>query len=65
MECVSESMSDDLAYQLTQALWNASSHMEDYHPSLADMAQEDFLCQDLTIPLHSGAERFYQEMGVL
>lgn len=63
--CVSESMSDDLAYQLTQALWNASSHMEDYHPSLADMAQEDFLCQDLTIPLHSGAERFYQEMGVL
>ena len=63
--CVSDSMSEDLAYRLTQAIWNASSRMGEFHPSLADMDQADFLCQDLPISLHPGAERFYEEMGAL
>lgn len=63
--CVSSSMPEELAYQLTQAIWNASGRMGDYSPAMDDMAQPDFLCQDLPIPLHPGAERFYQEAGAL
>lgn len=63
--CVSSSMPEDLAYQLTQAIWNVSGRMGDYSPAMDDMAQPDFLCQDLPIPLHPGAERFYQEAGAL
>ena len=63
--CVSSSMPEDLAYQLTQAIWNVSGQMGDYSPAMADMAQPDFLCQALPIPLHPGAERFYQEAGAL
>ena len=34
-------------------------------PAMDDMAQPDFLCQKLPIPLQPGAERFYQEAGAL
>lgn len=63
--CVSSSMPDNQAYRLAQALWNASDRMGDFHPSLANMADADFLCHDLPIPLHQGAEQFYQDMEVL
>lgn len=63
--CVSSSMPEDLAYQLTQAIWNVSDRMGDYSPAMDDMARPDFLCQNLPIPLHPGAERFYQEAGAL
>ena len=63
--CVSSSMPEDLAYQLTQAIWNVSGRMGDYSPAMDDMARPDFLCQNLPIPLHPGAERFYQEAGAL
>lgn len=63
--CVSSSMPEEQAYQLTQALWNASTRMWTYHPALGDMARPEFLCQDLPIPLHSGAEHFYEEAGAL
>ena len=63
--CVSGSMPDELAYQLTQALWAASDWMGDEHPALADMVREEFLCEDLPISLHPGAERFYEETGAL
>ena len=42
--CVSNSMPEELAYQLTRAIWNASGRMGDYSPAMDDMAQPDFLC---------------------
>ena len=63
--CVREDMDDELAFQLAQALWNAANRMEDYQPALADMAEEGFMDQQLTIPLHPGAERFYMGLADL
>ena len=63
--CVSSEMPEERVYQLTQALWNAADRMGEFHPSLAVMAQEGFMCRDLAIPLHPGAEQFYQEAGAL
>ena len=56
---------DELAFQLARALWNAANRMEDYQPALADMAEEGFMDQQLTIPLHPGAERFYMGLADL
>lgn len=63
--CVSGSMPEEMAYRLTQDIWNAADRMGSYHPSMAEMARPEFLCQDLPIPLHPGAERFYKEMDAL
>ena len=63
--CVREDMDDELAFQLARALWNAANRMEDYQPALADMAEEGFMDQQLTIPLHPGAERFYMGLADL
>lgn len=57
--CVEERMDEELVYRLTQALWEGRRELAAAHPAMAAMAQEDFLRQDLPIPLHPGAERFY------
>lgn len=60
--CVRADMPDQLAYQLARSLWNAAGHMGEYLPALGDMAQDGFMNQGLTIPLHPGAEQFYGEL---
>ncbi|WP_419904897.1 TAXI family TRAP transporter solute-binding subunit [Kiloniella sp.] len=62
---VSEQMDDELIYQITKALWNASSRqiLDNGHSKgkTIDMARA---LEGISIPLHPGAERFYKEMGV-
>ena len=40
----------------------AGRKIQDEHPALADMVREEFLCEDLPIPLHPGAQRFYETL---
>ena len=35
------------------------------HPSMEKMLEKDFVCQNLPIPLHPAAEKFYQEHKLL
>ena len=35
------------------------------HAFMSAMLEEEFLCQDLPIPLHDGARRYYEECGYL
>lgn len=63
--CVSEDMDEELAYELTSILWNASSSLGEAHPSLAAMEWDGFMYRELPIELHPGAVRFYQEKGLL
>lgn len=60
--CVSSSMDEELVYQLTQTLWQSRDELIQAHHSMSVMAQDSFLYEDLLIPLHSGAQRFYQEI---
>lgn len=62
--CVSEDMDDDLAYELTSILWEASASLKDAHPALASMEREGFMYHEIPIDLHPGAKRFYQEKGL-
>lgn len=59
--CVDISMDEDLVYRLTKALWESRTALAAAHPCMADMEEDSFLYQDLTVPLHPGAERFYRE----
>ena len=63
--CVDEGMDEALVYALTAALWDSRGELSAAEPALADLMADEFVCQNLPIPLHEGAERFYQEMGAL
>lgn len=63
--CVDASMDDDLVFELTQELWKARSELIQTHPAMLPMAEGRFLCQDLPIPLHSGARRFYEDQELI
>lgn len=63
--CVSEDMDEELAYELTGILWNASASLGEAHPALTAMERDGFMYKELPIGLHPGAERFYREKGLL
>lgn len=63
--CVDASMSENLVYQITQEIWAATEKLTKEHPALAEMADREFVCQDLPIPLHLGAWEFYEDQGIL
>lgn len=61
--CVDASMDEELVYQLTSSLWQFRDKLSQAHPSMSAMIDESFLFDDLVIPMHGGAQRFYQEIS--
>ena len=58
-------MSEELVYQLTREIWLAADRLAQEHPCLKIMQDRTFVCRDLPIPLHAGAQTFYQEQNIL
>jgi len=56
---------DDLIYQVTSALWNASTRklLDSGHAKGRDIRLENAL-RGVGIPLHPGAEKYYREAGL-
>lgn len=63
--CVRADMDEDLVYELTSILCENTELLAESHPSLASMTKKGFMCSDLPIELHPGAERLYREKGLL
>jgi len=63
---VNEKLTDDLAYSLLRSLWHktARAMFNGGHPQGKMIRLEDAL-NDITIPLHPGATRYYTEVGML
>ena len=61
--CVNASADEDLVYALTRALWESREALPQAHPALEAMLDDEFLYENIPIPLHPGAERFYGEYG--
>lgn len=63
---VSDAMSDDLAYTITKAIVENKERLEAGHKALADFKPEDaWKPENVNLPLHPGAERYYRERGWL
>lgn len=63
--CVRAGMPEEEVEKITRILWENAGELARYHPALGEMADGSFVCTDLPIPLHSGAEKFYREQGLL
>jgi TRAP transporter TAXI family solute receptor len=66
---VSSDLSDDLVHGITEALWNENTRrlLDNGHAKGRQITAETALdgIASLGVPLHSGAERFYREAGLL
>jgi len=57
---------DDLIYNITKALWNSESRkLMDVGHSKGKTITPDTALAGVGVPLHSGAERFYKEVGLI
>ena len=55
---------DDVAYQMTKAIFDNLDNLAEAHPA-ANAIKLRTALEGLPIPLHPGAERFYKEVGML
>jgi TRAP transporter TAXI family solute receptor len=61
---VNANLSDDLVYGITKALWQDATRrlLDNGHPAGKGIRIENAL-NGISIPLHPGAARYYQEVG--
>jgi len=59
----SADMSDDLAYAITKAMFENIAELQAVHPA-ANQTTVEFTMDATPIPLHPGAIRYYEEIGV-
>jgi len=59
---VSSEMSDDLAYQITKAIFENIAELQAVHPA-ANETTVAFTMAATPVPLHPGAIRYYEEIG--
>lgn len=65
MVICNKSLDEELVYNLAKTLVENTEEMIAGNGVFADMADPSFICNDLPIPLHSGAEAYYKEAGYL
>ena len=58
----SSAMSEDLAYEITKAMFENIADLQAVHPA-ANQTTVDFTLDATPIPLHPGAIRYYEEAG--
>ena len=63
---VADTVSEDRVYAITRAFWHPSNQAERAsEPEPVTWSQISEAIEDLPVPLHPGAKRFYEEVGVL
>ena len=63
--CVDASMDEQLVYTITKILDESREELISAHPSLSNLSDPEYICSQLPIPLHPGAEKYYTEHGLL
>jgi hypothetical protein len=56
---------DELVYAVTQAVFENFEDFKKLHPAFATLQKEDMVTEALSAPLHAGAEKYYQEAGMM
>lgn len=59
------SMDDEIAYQIAEALTGNVESLVTGHAALREMEDPHFIANDIPVPLHPGAERFFRNAGMI
>ena len=62
---VTADMDADLVYDLSKAMNEHTEEMAAGNALLKDMTDPSFLCTQMPIPLHDGAQKYYSEQGLI
>lgn len=62
---VDRSLSDEVAYQITKAVFENFDTFKRLHPAFSLLKKANMVKDGLSVPLHSGAIRYYKEVGLL
>lgn len=62
---VNASMDDDTAYKFAEAIATHVDELASAHAAMTNMKDSEFLCNDIPIALHPGAEKYYKEAGMI
>lgn len=60
----SKKVSDDVVYAITKELFENLNKFKKLHPAFARLTKKNML-EGLSAPLHPGAKKYYQEVGLL
>lgn len=55
--------SPDVIYEVTKAVFENFDRFKRMHPAFENLKEEDMIKNNLSAPLHEGAERYYKERG--
>lgn len=61
----STNTSDIVIYEVVKAVFESFDSFKALHPAFKNLDKTDMLTKGLTAPLHRGAVRYYQEVGLL
>lgn len=59
-----ETVSEELAYRITKHIWENRQFIIGKHSSLEAM-KEDFVANEIPVPLHPGAKKYWEEIGII
>ncbi|MBJ3761165.1 TAXI family TRAP transporter solute-binding subunit [Maribius pontilimi] len=61
----STAVSDDVVYEVVKAVFENLDQFRGLHPAFANLTAEEMANDGLAAPLHPGAQRYYEEAGLL
>ncbi len=61
----SADLPDDIAYNVVKNVFEHFDEFKHLHPAFANLSKSDMISAGISIPLHSGAIRYYKEAGLL
>lgn len=58
-------LDEDVVYEITKSMWENISDITAIHATIAKEMTLDGACRSMVAELHPGAERYYQEVGLI
>jgi hypothetical protein len=59
----SDRVADETVYQVVKAVFANFAEFKRQHPSFKDLDAKEMIKAGLTAPIHSGAARYYKQVG--
>jgi hypothetical protein len=54
---------EETIYQVVKAVFDDFDRFKKLHPAFANLKEQDMITNNISAPLHPGAERYYKERG--